>query len=280
MCFIRTFTGPEEARYILTFAFNDSISLDLLQLTQQLEREKFAEITERKVNHLGKVFWSTHATTTLCGRVMNVVHVYLWFAHVAGPSAIYRSLIHYKLLLVDVLPVTAAPATEVRRWWHIFLIPIRDHHEHFSYRYLHRTSAVYTFEGRRRFDLHLVILISATELNQVLVDARAILDEVCCRCALRQRVIKQQLLLAILLLTSAAFLLRIRLRNLKDVLLSSLLRIVTFKTLTQNSLLLVTVKKDWILDEASVDELLSQALGLVITQLNVFIVDLFKFHES
>lgn len=56
MCFIRTFTGPEEARYILTFAFNDSISLDLLQLTQQLEREKFAEITERKVNHLGKVF--------------------------------------------------------------------------------------------------------------------------------------------------------------------------------------------------------------------------------
>ena len=110
--------------------------------------------------------------------------------------------------------------------------------------YLHRTSAVYTFEGRRRFDLHLVILISATELNQVLVDARAILDEVCCRCALRKRVIKQQLLLAVLLLTSAAFLLRIRLRDLKDVLLSSLLRIVTFKTLTQNSLLLVTVKKD------------------------------------
>ena len=110
--------------------------------------------------------------------------------------------------------------------------------------YLHRTSAVYTFEGRRRFDLHLVILISTTELNQVLVDARAILDEVCCRCALRQRVIKQQLLLAVLLLTSTAFLLRIRLRDLKDVLLCSLLRIVTFKTLTQNSLLLVTVKKD------------------------------------
>ena len=73
--------------------------------------------------------------------------------------------------------------------------------------YLHRTSAVYTFEGRRRFDLHLVILISATELNQVLVDARAILDEVCCRCALRQRVIKQQLLLAFLLPVSFSFLL-------------------------------------------------------------------------
>ena len=62
--------------------------------------------------------------------------------------------------------------------------------------------------------------------------------------------------------------------------MSALLFIVVLERLSQDGLLLRSVKKDGALYEVHVDELLLEALGLVLAQLDVLVVDLLELDES
>lgn len=67
--------------------------------------------------------------------------------------------------------------------------------------------------------------------------------------------------------------------DLEDLILFALLFVVVLERLSQDGLLLGSVKKDGALYEVHVDELLLEALGLVLAQLDVLVVDLLELDQ-
>lgn len=68
--------------------------------------------------------------------------------------------------------------------------------------------------------------------------------------------------------------------DIKDLILFALLFIIVLQRLSQDSLLLLSVKKDGAFHQVHVDELLLEALRLVLAQLDVLVVDLLKLDQG
>ena len=95
----------------------DSIALDRLESRQQLVSEHLAEVTERKVHHLGGLRDRAHGAADLHRWVRYVGYIDLSLVQICarcGTSSLDRALISNELLLVNALPLAAA-STEVGR---------------------------------------------------------------------------------------------------------------------------------------------------------------------